>query len=165
MIQPLMKFCALFRISSLPSSSSNTEPITWGTYVVSCLKTSTWDMPCVSEKFATKLIFELQTYFQTETGCHAFSPLAAVTPTKPGTVALPFFGFNPALIDPTSGKDIEGNEGRGLLVFKQPWPGIARTVWGDHARYMKTYFKEHKECFVSEAIYYLPRMHANIILR
>ncbi|CAG7951382.1 unnamed protein product [Penicillium nalgiovense] len=106
-------------------------------------------MPCVSEKFATKLIFELQTYFQTETGCHAFSPLAAVTPTKPGTVALPFFGFNPALIDPTSGKDIEGNEGRGLLVFKQPWPGIARTVWGDHARYMKTYFKEHKECFMT----------------
>ncbi|KAJ5539853.1 Acetyl-coenzyme A synthetase [Penicillium frequentans] len=91
----------------------------------------------------------LDTYFQTETACHAFSPLAGVTPTKPGTVALPFVGFQPALIDPDTGREIEEDEGRGLLVFKQPWPGIARTVWGDHARYMKTYFEGYKGYFVT----------------
>lgn len=80
-------------------------------------------------------------------------------------MALPFFGFEPALIDPDSGREIEGDEGRGLLVFKQPWPGIARTVWGDHARYMKAYFKEHKGYFVSEGIHRIPRGRADVILR
>ncbi|KAJ6012339.1 Acetyl-coenzyme A synthetase [Penicillium canescens] len=101
------------------------------------------------EELGRKEAHVLDTYFQTETACHAFSPLAAVTPTKPGSVAVPFFGFRPALIDSDSGREIEGDEGRGLLVFKQPWPGIARTVWGDHARYMKTYFEEHKGYFVT----------------
>ncbi|KOS47224.1 hypothetical protein ACN38_g1878 [Penicillium nordicum] len=98
------------------------------------------------EELGRKEAHVLDTYFQTETACHAFSPLAAVTPTKPG---VPFFGFQPAIVEPDSGKEIEGGEGRGLLVFKQPWPGIARTVWGDHARYMKTYFEEHKGYFVT----------------
>lgn len=50
-------------------------------------------------------------------------------------------------------------------MFKQPWPGIARTVWGDHARYMKTYFEEHKGYFVSEAIRRIPGVRADVILR
>ncbi|PYH82275.1 acetyl-coenzyme A synthetase [Aspergillus uvarum CBS 121591] len=91
----------------------------------------------------------LDTYFQTETGCHAFAPLAGVTPTKPGYVALPFLGFNPILLDPVSGAEIRESETEGLLAFDQPWPSIARTVWGDHARYMKTYFAQHKGYFTT----------------
>ncbi|KAI2786538.1 Acetyl-coenzyme A synthetase [Penicillium oxalicum] len=91
----------------------------------------------------------LDTYFQTETGCHAFTPLAGVTPIKPGSVALPFFGFNPALIDPDSGKEVDEDEGQGLLVFKRSWPGIARTVWRDHARYIKTYFNDSRGYFIT----------------
>ena len=87
------------------------------------------------------LILKQETYFQTETGYHAFSPLAGITPAKPGSVALPFFGFNPALIDPASGQEVDGASAKGVLTFKQPWPSITRTVWGDHARYMKTYFR------------------------
>ncbi|RAH66273.1 acetyl-coenzyme A synthetase, partial [Aspergillus aculeatinus CBS 121060] len=91
----------------------------------------------------------LDTYFQTETGCHAFAPLAAVTPIKPGSVALPFFGFRPILLDPVSGAEIRDSESEGLLAFDQAWPSIARTVWGDHARYMKTYFEQHRGYFTT----------------
>ncbi|KAF7715294.1 Uncharacterized protein PECH_007294 [Penicillium ucsense] len=101
------------------------------------------------EKFGRKMACVLDTYFQTETGCIAFSPLANVTPVKPGSVALPFFGFNPALIDPDSGEEIHEDGYQGLLVFKQSWPGIARTIWRDHARYIKTYFNDPRGYFMT----------------
>lgn len=95
------------------------------------------------------MLTSLQTYFQTETGCHAFSPLAGVSPIKPGTVALPFFGIIPTLIDPITGEEIDGNDTKGVLAFKQPWPSIMRTVWGDHSRYMKTYFEVYRGYYVN----------------
>ncbi|KAF2404900.1 acetate--CoA ligase [Trichodelitschia bisporula] len=81
----------------------------------------------------------VDTYWQTETGSHVITPLGGITPTKPGSASLPFFGVEPAIIDPVSGEEIKGNDVEGVLAFKQAWPSMARTVWGAHKRYMDTY--------------------------
>lgn len=86
----------------------------------------------------------VDTYWQTETGSHAITPLAGVTPTKPGSASLPFFGIDTVLIDPVSGEEIHDNEVEGVLAFRRPWPSMARTVWGDHQRYEDTYFNVYK---------------------
>ncbi|KAI0875153.1 hypothetical protein GGS24DRAFT_489501 [Hypoxylon argillaceum] len=86
----------------------------------------------------------VDTYWQTETGSNVITPLAGVTPTKPGSASLPFFGIEPAIIDPVSGDEIHGNDVEGVLAFKQPWPSMARTVWGAHKRYMETYLDVYK---------------------
>ncbi|RCI16566.1 hypothetical protein L249_2435 [Ophiocordyceps polyrhachis-furcata BCC 54312] len=86
----------------------------------------------------------VDTYWQTETGSNVITPLAGVTPTKPGSASLPFFGIEPAIIDPVSGEEAEGNDVDGVLVFKQPWPSMARTVYGAHKRYMDTYLNVYK---------------------
>ncbi|GAB7366700.1 hypothetical protein MBLNU230_g0658t1 [Neophaeotheca triangularis] len=86
----------------------------------------------------------VDTYWQTETGSHVISPMAGVTPTKPGSASLPFFGIEPAIIDPVSGEELHGNDVEGVLAFKKPWPSMARTVWGAHKRYMETYLTVYK---------------------
>ncbi|KAM3418281.1 Acetyl-coenzyme A synthetase [Cercospora zeina] len=86
----------------------------------------------------------VDTYWQTETGSHVITPMGGVTPTKPGSASLPFFGIEPALIDPVSGEEIHGNDKEGVLAFKQAWPSMARTVWGAHKRYMDTYLNVYK---------------------
>ncbi|GME22216.1 AMP-dependent synthetase/ligase [Neofusicoccum parvum] len=86
----------------------------------------------------------VDTYWQTETGSHVITPLGGITPTKPGSASLPFFGIEPAIIDPVSGEEIHGNDVEGVLAFKQPWPSMARTVWGAHKRYMDTYLNVYK---------------------
>ena len=91
----------------------------------------------------------VQTYWQTETGSHVITPLGGVTPTKPGSASLPFFGIEPAIIDPVSGKEIQGNDVEGVLAIKKPWPSMARTVWGAHKRYMDTYLNVYKGYYVS----------------
>jgi acetyl-CoA synthetase len=91
----------------------------------------------------------VDTYWQTETGSHVISPLGGITPTKPGSASLPFFGIEPVIIDPVSGEEIEGNDVEGVLAFKQPWPSMARTVWGAHKRYMDTYLNVYKGYYVS----------------
>ena len=80
----------------------------------------------------------VDTWWQTETGGIAISPIAPLTPTKPGSATLPLPGIVPSLRTP-EGDVIEG-AGEGLLCLDQPWPGGARTVWGDHDRYVATYF-------------------------
>ncbi|EFR03855.1 50S ribosomal protein L35Ae [Nannizzia gypsea CBS 118893] len=82
----------------------------------------------------------IDTYWQTETGSHVITPLGGITPTKPGSASLPFFGIEPAIVDPVTGEELKGNDVEGVLAFKQPWPSMARTVWGAHKRYMDTYF-------------------------
>ncbi|KAK5005097.1 hypothetical protein LTR28_008123 [Elasticomyces elasticus] len=86
----------------------------------------------------------VDTYWQTETGSHVITPLGGVTPTKPGSASLPFFGIEPAIVDPVSGKEIHGNDVEGVLAFKKPWPSMARTVWRAHKRYMDTYLNVYK---------------------
>ncbi|CAG7837443.1 unnamed protein product, partial [Allacma fusca] len=80
----------------------------------------------------------VDTYWQTETGGPCITPLPGATPTRPGSATFPFFGVVPVLLDET-GRVIEG-EGEGYLVYKQPWPGLMRTIYGDHERFEETYF-------------------------
>ncbi|RSL52641.1 Acetyl-coenzyme A synthetase [Fusarium sp. AF-6] len=86
----------------------------------------------------------VDTYWQTETGSHAVTPLAGVTPTKPGSACLPFFGIDTVLIDPVSGEEIHGNGVEGVLAFRSSWPSMARTVYGDHSRFQETYLDVYK---------------------
>lgn len=74
-----------------------------------------------------------------------------MTPTKPGSASLPFFGIEPAIIDPISGREVTGNDVEGVLAIKRPWPSMARTVWGDHKRYMDTYLNQYKGYYVSNS--------------
>ena len=85
----------------------------------------------------------VDTWWQTETAGIMISPLAGITPTKPGFATLPLPGIFPTLMD-ENGKEIQGNGVNGNLCIKHPWPGIARTVWGDHDRYLKTYMSAYK---------------------
>ncbi|EPZ36079.1 AMP-dependent synthetase/ligase domain-containing protein [Rozella allomycis CSF55] len=85
----------------------------------------------------------VDTYWQTETGGIVITPISSVTPTKPGAATLPFFGIEPALLDPHSGHEISGNGVCGVLAIKSPWPSITRTVYGDHERYKMTYFTQY----------------------
>lgn len=85
----------------------------------------------------------VDTYWQTETGGHIIAPLAGIIETKPGSATLPFYGIDPLILDQHTGKILDGPNVEGVLVIKRPWPGIARTIFGDHEKYMKTYFKDY----------------------
>ncbi len=84
----------------------------------------------------------VDTWWQTETGGHLITPLPGATPLKPGSATRPFFGVVPALVDPAEGTPVNG-AGEGALVITQPWPAQMRTVYGDHQRYIDTYFKQY----------------------
>jgi acetyl-CoA synthetase len=71
------------------------------------------------------------------------TPLPGVTPTKPGSATLPFFGVKPVVMDVTTSQPLEGNNVSGALCLASPWPGQARTVWGDHQRFRETYFSTY----------------------
>jgi acetyl-CoA synthetase len=86
----------------------------------------------------------VDTWWQTETGGILITPLPGATRTKPGSAALPFFGVKPVVLDPESGAVLEGNNVSGALCLASPWPGQARTVWGDHQRFKDTYFTQYK---------------------
>ena len=85
----------------------------------------------------------VDTWWQTETGGIMITPLPGNTPQKPGSATLPFFGIVPVLLDPKTNTEIEG-VGEGLLMIKYPWPGMARTIYGDHKRYEQVYFPINK---------------------
>jgi len=80
----------------------------------------------------------VDTWWQTETGGIMIAPLAPATPTRPGSATLPLPGILPEIMGP-DGQPIRG-PGEGQLVITHSWPGQARTVWGDHARFVATYF-------------------------
>jgi acetyl-CoA synthetase len=80
----------------------------------------------------------VDTWWQTETGGILITPIPGATPLKPGSATRPFFGVEPVLVD-GSGNKIEG-AGEGNLCLARPWPGIMRTVFGDHRRFVDTYF-------------------------
>ncbi|UNY98436.1 acetate--CoA ligase [Zhouia spongiae] len=81
----------------------------------------------------------VDTWWQTETGGIMVSPIPFVTPTKPTYATLPMPGIQPALMD-ENGEEVKGNQVDGRLCIKFPWPGMARSVWGDHQRFKDTYF-------------------------
>ena len=91
----------------------------------------------------------VDTWWQTETGGHMMTPLPGAHATNPGAAQKPFFGVKPLVLDPASGEVVEGNGVEGVLVIADSWPGQMRTVWGDHARFEKTYFADYKGYYFS----------------
>ena len=91
----------------------------------------------------------VDTWWQTETGGHLLTPLPGATTTKPGSATLPFFGVQPAILDPTTGEEITSTEAEGVLCIKDSWPGQMRSVFGDHDRFVKTYFSDFKGFYFS----------------
>ena len=83
----------------------------------------------------------IDTWWQTETGGIMITPLPGAIPTKPGSATFPFFGIEPVLLT-ESGQEIEGNDATGLLAIKASWPGQMRSIYGDHDRFVKTYFSQ-----------------------
>ncbi|WFE90220.1 acetate--CoA ligase [Roseibium porphyridii] len=84
----------------------------------------------------------VDTWWQTETGGILITPLPGATDLKPGSATRPFFGVQPAVVD-AEGKFLEGAT-EGNLVIKDSWPGQMRTVYGDHDRFVQTYFATYK---------------------
>lgn len=81
------------------------------------------------------------TWWQTETGGILITPLPYATDLKPGSASFPFFGVKPSIVD-NEGKPLEG-EAEGNLCIEASWPGQARTIYGDHKRFIKTYFSDY----------------------
>ena len=90
----------------------------------------------------------VDTWWQTETGGHMLTTLPGAHPGKPGAACKPFFGVQPVVLDPQSGKELEG-ECDGVLAFKDAWPGVLRSVFRNHDRFVKTYFDDYKGYFFS----------------
>jgi acetyl-CoA synthetase len=86
----------------------------------------------------------VDTWWQTETGGILITPIPGVTPTKPGSATLPFFGVKPVIVKPENGEVVEGNGVEGALCLKHSWPGQARTIYKDHSRFVETYFTQYK---------------------
>lgn len=84
----------------------------------------------------------VDTYWQTETGAVILVPLPGAVKNKPGAAALPFFGIQPEVLDPATGKPQHG-ACTGVLAIKDSWPGQMRTIYGDHDRFFKTYFSQY----------------------
>ena len=87
----------------------------------------------------------VDTWWQTETGCIMISPLPGITATKPGSCTRPLPGVVPDIVT-KEGESLGPNQG-GLLVMKQPWPSMLRTLYGDHQRYKDTYFSSIPGCY------------------
>ncbi len=90
----------------------------------------------------------VDTWWQTETGGILITPLAGLTPTKPSMATLPFPGIQPILVDP-EGNELKGNAVEGILCIKYPWPGMIRTLYGDHDRCYQTYFSTFKGLYLT----------------
>ncbi|HZQ42401.1 MAG TPA: acetate--CoA ligase [Acidobacteriaceae bacterium] len=87
----------------------------------------------------------VDTWWQTETGAIMISPLPGAIATKPGSATKPFFGITPDVVT-HDGRSVPAGHG-GLLVIRKPWPSRARTIWGDHERFVKTYFADVPGCY------------------
>ncbi len=92
----------------------------------------------------------VDTWWQTETGGHMLTPLPGATATKPGSATLPFFGVQPVVLNPETGAEITETKADGVLAFRDSWPGQMRTVYGDHDRFIATYFASYKGYYFSD---------------
>ena len=86
----------------------------------------------------------VDTFWQTETGGHMLTPLPGAIATKPGSATLPFFGVVPVILDPASAAVKDEVETDGVLCIADSWPGMMRTLWGDHARFEEAYFSQYR---------------------
>ena len=90
----------------------------------------------------------VDTWWQTETGGIMMTPMPGATPTKPGSATFPFFGIEPVLLT-ESGEEISGNNVSGLLAIKSSWPGQMRSIYGDHDRFIETYFSQFPGYYIT----------------
>ena len=81
----------------------------------------------------------VDTYWQTESGSHMLTPIAGVTPTKPGSASLPFFGIDAHISDPVTGEELKENGVEGVLAIKNSWPSITRGIFNDYSRFIDVY--------------------------
>ncbi len=98
------------------------------------------------EKIGHKKCPIVDTWWQTENGGHMITPIAGITPTKPGYAMLPLPGIQPVLVD-ENGNIIEGNGVSGNLCIRFPWPGMIRTTYGDHERCRTAYFATYPDMY------------------
>jgi len=94
----------------------------------------------------------VDTYWQTETGGVILTPLPGANATIPGSTTFPYFGLEPIIVA-EDGVPVGANEG-GYLCFKKPWPGLMRTVYGDHKRWIDTYWSQFKDPENGDPMYY-----------
>ena len=99
------------------------------------------------EKFGNGRCPIMDTWWQTETGGLMITPLPGATALKPGSATRPFFGIKPALLD-NDGHEVQG-EGSGNLVIQDSWPGQMRSIYGDHKRFVDTYFSAFENNYFS----------------
>jgi acetyl-CoA synthetase len=91
----------------------------------------------------------VDTWWQTETGGILITPLPGAIPTKPGSATRPFFGVQPVVLDAHTGQEIAETEAEGVLALADSWPGQMRTIFGDHDRFVETYFSQYKGYYFS----------------
>lgn len=89
----------------------------------------------------------VDTYWMTEGGSHMITSLPGATKAKPGSAAKPFWGIQPVLLDPQTGKELSGNDIEGVLAIGKPWPSLARTILNDHSRFLDTYMRPYPGYF------------------
>lgn len=94
------------------------------------------------EKIGKSKCTLVDTYWQTEGGSIYLSSIPGAIGMKPGSCARPFFGICPVILDPISGKVIEGPKAKGFLGISKPWPSISRTIRSCHSRYINAYFEQ-----------------------
>lgn len=125
-----LEFVEKYDISSLKVLGTVGEPI----------NQEAWDW--YNNHIGNKECPIVDTWWQTETGGIMISPIPFSTPTKATFATYPLPGIQPALMSP-EGEELEGRLVSGNLCIKYPWPGMARTIWGNHDRYLETYFSQY----------------------
>lgn len=131
------KYIENFKLDSLRVLGSVGEPIAaeiWHWY---------------NDNIGRKKCHIVDTYWQTESGSHLLSPLAGITPTKPGSASLPCFGIDAKILDPVSGKELNENDVEGVLCIKSCWPSITRGIYNDYSRFIDTYLKPYPNHYFS----------------
>jgi acetyl-CoA synthetase len=86
----------------------------------------------------------VDTFWQTETGGHLITPMPGAVPQKPGSATLPFFGVQPIVLDPANAEVQTATVAEGVLCIADAWPGMMRTLWGDHDRFVEAYFSQYR---------------------
>jgi len=136
------EFVKKYDLSKLRTIGSVGEPINVAAW--------TW----LHEVVGSKKAEIVDTWWQTETGGNLITPRPSNENAEiiPGMAMRPFYGIQPVICDPATGKEIEWKEGEkieGALCFNKPWPGMARTIYGNHERFLDTYYNPYEGCYFS----------------